>query len=212
MTLVIFFNVILMLFFTVSAAATAPSALTEGSGVAPQPSEAAAPLGSMDGSAEGNHLSVRPDGQRQQEEEADCCGSDGRAVVEPTTEFSCGSEGEEGELAGASVCGRGGGGASELHQYDGLEEGEEREGQNGLDCFLSLRDPALSVMDRLTEIHGSQALSFSSALAAQAAARSQSLVKMQEQTFGDDDDDDSEEEEEDEMVAKEIDRRVAEKD
>lgn len=198
--------------FSVSAAATAPSALSEGSGVAPQPSEAAAPLGTMGGSGEGNHLSVRPDGQRQQEEEADCSGSDGGLMVEPTTEFSCGSE-VDGELAGASVCRRGGGGASELHQYDGLEEGGEGEGQNGLDCFLSLRDPALSVMDRLTEIHGSQALSFSSALAAQAAARSHSLVKMQEQTFGDDDDDEGDddcEEEEEGAKAKEIDRRVTE--
>lgn len=159
-------------------------------------------------------MSARPGGQQQQqqEEEADCSGSDGRARAEPATEFSCGSEAEEGELAGASVCRRGGGGASELHQYDGLEEGGEGEGQNGLDCFLSLRIPALSVADRLTEIHGSQALSFSSALAAQAAARSHSLIKMQEQTFGDDDDGDDCEEEEEEEEVKEIDRRVPEED
>ncbi|AWO98246.1 putative vezatin [Scophthalmus maximus] len=59
---------------------------------------------------------------------------------------------------------------------------EEAESQNGLDCLLKPRVPAVSVMDRLTEIHGSEALSFSSALAAQVAARSHSLVNMEEQT------------------------------
>lgn len=171
--------------------------------MAPEPSEAAAPPGSTDGSGEGNHLSAPPAGKQQQEEEAGCDGGEGEGGA---SEFSCGSETQEGELEGASVCRRGGGGASELHQYDGLE-GEEGEGQNGLDCFLSLRVPAVSVMERLTEIHGSQALSFSSALAAQAAARSHSLVNMQEQTFGDDDDDDDEEEGDEE-----IDRRVPGKD
>lgn len=158
----------------------------------------------MDGSGEGNHLSAPPAVKQQQKEEGGG-GGDGKVKLVPATEFSCGSEAQEGELVGASVCRRGGGGASELHQYDGLEEEEEDEGQNGLDCFLSLRVPAISVMERLTEIHGSQALSFSSALAVQAAARSQSLVNMQEQTFGDDDEAEEEEEEE-------IDRRVPGKD
>lgn len=104
--------------------------------------------------------------------------------ADPVTEFSCGSE--EREPGRASVCGRGGGGASELHQYDGVtDEEDEGEGQNGLDCFLKPKAPAVSVMDRLTEIHGSETLSFSSALAAQVAARSHSLIKMEEQTFGD---------------------------
>lgn len=49
-------------------------------------------------------------------------------------------------------------------------------------------------MDRLTELHGSEALSFSSALAAQVAARSQTLIAMKEQTFGDDDEEEDEEE------------------
>uniref|UniRef100_A0A3Q3WKF5 Vezatin n=1 Tax=Mola mola TaxID=94237 RepID=A0A3Q3WKF5_MOLML len=102
------------------------------------------------------------------------------------------SERPEGELDGTLACGRGGGGASELHQYDGVPE--EGEGQNGLDCFLSPKVPALSVMDRLTEIHGSEALSFGSALAAQVAARSHSLITMAEQTFGDDEEEDDEEE------------------
>lgn len=143
---------------------------------------------------------MHPAGREGQEEE----GRDGRMTAGPTlelaAEFSCGSEVKDGKLEGASICSRGGGGASELHQYDGvLEEGE---GYNGLDCFLSPKVPAVSVMDRLTEIHGSEVLSFNSALAAQVAARSHSLINMEEQTFGDD----AEEEGED------SDRKTPEKD
>ncbi|XP_070996805.1 vezatin-like isoform X3 [Oncorhynchus clarkii lewisi] len=47
------------------------------------------------------------------------------------------------------------------------------------------RIPAITVMDRLTELHGSAALSFNSALAAQVAARSHTFANMEEQTFGD---------------------------
>lgn len=105
----------------------------------------------------------------------------------PGMEFSCGLEPGKGQLG---FCKRGGG-AAEQHQYDGVpEEGDE---QNGLDCFLKAKVPTVSLLDRLTEIHGSEALSFSSALATQVAARSRSLIVMEEQTFGDD-----EEEEDDE--------------
>ncbi|XP_061617314.1 vezatin isoform X1 [Phyllopteryx taeniolatus] len=117
-------------------------------------------------------------------------GKDERVRPDPS-EFSCGLEAEE-EAAGTSVCARGGGGASELHQYEG-EEGDEEE-QNGLDCRLKPRVPAFSIMDRLTEIHGSETLSFSSSVAAQVAARSHSLVKMEEQMFGDEEDEGEEEE------------------
>lgn len=178
-----------------------PSDRGESSDPATKPSDAPASLRSVEtGDEEGNHLSECPAGNEGEEEE----GRDGRVrpdpSAEPVTEFSCGLEAKEGELGGTSVCSRGGGGASELHQYDGvLEEGG---GQNGLDCFLNPKVPAVSVMDRLTEIHGSEALSFSSALAAQVAARSHSLISMEEQTFGDD-----EEEDEDEG-----DRRTPEKD
>ncbi|XP_041820146.1 vezatin isoform X2 [Chelmon rostratus] len=182
-------------------AAVTPSDRGESSDPATKPSDAPASLRSVEtGDEEGNHLSECPAGNEGEEEE----GRDGRVrpdpSAEPVTEFSCGLEAKEGELGGTSVCSRGGGGASELHQYDGvLEEGG---GQNGLDCFLNPKVPAVSVMDRLTEIHGSEALSFSSALAAQVAARSHSLISMEEQTFGDD-----EEEDEDEG-----DRRTPEKD
>ncbi|KAI3366650.1 hypothetical protein L3Q82_009333 [Scortum barcoo] len=179
-------------------AAVLPSAHNESLDPDTNPPDAPTSLGSLEtGDEEGNHLSECPAGNEGE-------GKEGKArpdpSTEPVTEFSCGREEKEGELGGTSVCTRGGGGASELHQYDGvLEEGE---GQNGLDCFLLPKVPAVSVMDRLTEIHGSEALSFSSALAAQVAAHSHSLINMEEQTFGDD-----EEEEEEER-----DRRNPEKD
>lgn len=155
-----------------------------------------APPGSAVGGEDGHRIS----GREVQEEE----GRDGRMPPSPAgerdTEFSCGSEAKDGELEGASICRRGGGGASELHQYDGDLEAEE--GHNGLDGFLKPKVSAVSVMDRLSEIHGSEVLSFNSALAAQVAARSHSLVNMEEQTFGD------EEEEE----AEDCDRKTPEKD
>lgn len=174
------------------AAAVTLSVCTESSDAASEPSNVVPSLGSVESDEEGNQLSEHPAGNEAQEEN----GSDSRVKpdlsTEATTEFSCGSEPNDGELHGASVCRRGGGGgASELHQYDGVPE--EGEGQNGLDCFLNPKVPAVSVMDRLTEIHGSEALSFSSALAAQVAARSQSIIRMEEQMFGDEEEVDEEE-------------------
>lgn len=173
-------------------AAVTPSVRAESSDPA---TDAPTSLGSVETADEdGNHLSERSAGNEGEEGER----KDGRVrpdpSADPVTEFSCGLE--EGELGGTSVCSRGGGGGSELHQYDGVVE--EGESQNGLDCFLKPKVTAVTVMDRLTEIHGSEALSFSSVLAAQVAARSHSLVNMKEQTFGDDDDDDNEEEYEEE--------------
>ncbi|XP_011489592.1 vezatin isoform X1 [Oryzias latipes] len=137
----------------------------------------------------GNPPSQRPAGNEEEEGE----GKAGRVTPDPSavavTEFSCGVERED--PGATSVCSSGGGGgASELHQYDGVE-GEE---QNALECFLRPKIPAVSVMDRLTEMHGSETVSFSSAIAAQVAARSQSLMSMEEQTFGDDDDEEEVEE------------------
>ncbi|XP_026086046.1 vezatin-like isoform X1 [Carassius auratus] len=75
---------------------------------------------------------------------------------------------------------------TQLFQSDGLIE----EGHDGTHP-LTPRVPTLSVIDRLTELHGSEAISFSSALAAQVAARSHTFTHMQECTY-----EDSEEEEE----------------
>ncbi|XP_051976936.1 vezatin [Xyrauchen texanus] len=75
---------------------------------------------------------------------------------------------------------------TQLFQSDGLID----DGQDGTHP-LTPRVPTLSVTDRLTELHGTEALSFSSALAAQVAARSHTFTHMQECTYGD-----SEEEEE----------------
>lgn len=171
----------------------APSVCSESSDPAVEPPDSPAPVGLAEaGNEEGSHLSACTAGNNGVEGEGrdDWVRPDPSA--EPLTEFSCGEEqAEEGESGGASVCARGGGGASELHQYDGvLEDGEA---QNGLDCVLKPKVTAVSVMDRLTEIHGSQALSFSSALAAQVAARSHSHISMEEQTFGDEDEDDEDE-------------------
>lgn len=70
------------------------------------------------------------------------------------------------------------------YQYDGTEG--EGDGEGGTGRSLVGRPPTLSVMDRLSEMHGTATLSFSSALAAQVAARSHSFTNMEEQTFGDD--------------------------
>ncbi|KAM6895390.1 vezatin [Xenentodon cancila] len=170
--------------------------LTESSDPAANMSDAPTSVGAVETADEGNHLLEPYAGNAGQEVEE----KDGRVrpdpSADPVTEFSCGLE--KGESGGTSVCNRGGGGPSELHQYDGVEEEEEEdgkmEGQNGLDCFLKPKVPAVTVMDRLTEIHGSETLSFSSALAAQVAARSHSLINMEEQTFGDNEEDGEEEE------------------
>ncbi|XP_039647352.1 vezatin isoform X1 [Perca fluviatilis] len=182
-------------------AAVTPSAHGESSDLATKPSDAPTSLGSIEsGDEEGNHFSECSVGNKGEEGE----GKDGRVrpdpSAEPVTEFSCGLEEKEGDLGGTSVCTRGGGGASELHQYDGVLE----EGQNGLDCFLKPKVPAVTVMDRLTELHGPEALSFSSALAAQVAARSHSLIAMEEQTFGDDDDEEDEEESDSQTLEKDL--------
>ncbi|CDQ71751.1 unnamed protein product [Oncorhynchus mykiss] len=109
------------------------------------------------GVVEGNNLSER----LNDEEEEDWVG-DERPLTEAEekalTEFCCG----EAEV-----------------------KGEEGEGLNGPDLLLQPRIPAITVMDRLTELHGSAALSFNSALAAQVAARSHTFANMEEQTFGD---------------------------
>ncbi|XP_058480804.1 vezatin isoform X2 [Solea solea] len=177
-------------------AAVTPSAHADTSDPAPEQSDTATSVGPGEaGSEEGNHLAAGSSGE--EEEGKDDRVSPDLSTTEPLMEFSCGLEAEHGELGRSSVCNRGGGGASEMHQYDGVPA-EGAESQNGLDCFLNPKVSAVSVMDRLTEIHGSEALSFSSALAAQVAARSHSLVKMEELTFGDDGEEEEEEDDGDE--------------
>lgn len=174
-------------------AAAAPSVHSDVSDPAIKLLDAPISVGSVEAdNEEGNHLSECITGNEGEEGEGKGSRATPDPFTEPLTEFSCGLEPDEGELGATSVCKRGGGGASELHQYDGVLE--EAEGQNGLDLFLKSKVPAVSVMDRLTEMHGSEALSFSSALAAQVVARSHSLFNMEEQTFGDDEEDDEEEE------------------
>lgn len=71
---------------------------------------------------------------------------------------------------------------TQLFQSDGLIDA----GHDGIHP-LSARVPTVSVMDRLTEMHGTEAISFSSALAAQVAARSHTFTNMQECTYEDSD-------------------------
>uniref|UniRef100_A0A1A8HPJ1 Vezatin n=1 Tax=Nothobranchius kuhntae TaxID=321403 RepID=A0A1A8HPJ1_NOTKU len=188
-------------------AAVLPSVLPQSQDPAENPSGFPVPVSAAEtGTEEGNYLSERSAGNRGEEEE----GKDDKVRSDPSadsvTEFSCGSE--ERELGGTAVCSSRGGGASELHQYDGMTE-EEEEVQNGLDCFLKPRVPAVSVMDRLTEMHGPEMLSFSSALAAQVVARSQSLINMEEQMFGDDEEEEGEEEESNGRTSEELDDKLS---
>ncbi|XP_077449850.1 vezatin isoform X2 [Stigmatopora argus] len=136
-----------------------------------------APAVAEKGNDSRNDLSEGGNGQEARE------GKDRRVRPDPS-EFSCGSEAEGDAEEATSVCARGGGGASESHQYDGDEDVDE--GRDDSARPLRAKVPSLSIMDRLTEIHGSQPFSFGSAVAAQVAARSHSLPKMKEQTFGDD--------------------------
>uniref|UniRef100_A0A674ASL8 Vezatin n=1 Tax=Salmo trutta TaxID=8032 RepID=A0A674ASL8_SALTR len=98
------------------------------------------------------------------------------------TEFCCGEAEEKGEEGEGWASVPAGTGRARLYQYDGLPD--EGAGLNGPN-LLQPRVPAITVMDRLTELHGSAALSFNSALAAQVAARSYTFANMEEQTFGD---------------------------
>eukprot|EP00063_Salmo_salar_P034030 XP_014008865.1 PREDICTED: vezatin-like isoform X3 [Salmo salar] len=131
------------------------------------------------GVVERNYLS-----EKVNDEEEDWV-SDERPLTEAEekalTEFCCGEAEEKGEEGEGSV--PDGTGGAQLYQYDGLPD--QGAGLNGPDLILQPRIPAITVMDRLTELHGSAALSFNSALAAQVAARSYTFANMEEQTFGD---------------------------
>lgn len=106
----------------------------------------------------------------------------------PVTEFCCGDS----ESAAGTQEKRGEEEGTLLFQSDGLVD--EEAGPDGSHHFIP-RVPTLSVIDRLTELHGSEVLSIGSALAAQVAARSHTFTHLQECTYGDSDEEEEEEEE-----------------
>lgn len=130
----------------------------------------------------GNHISQESQEQlitaeeerNDSENQTDMTDVEGEKYL--VTEFSCG----ESEVTDATIviCGAEITEEAQLFQSDGLIE-------DGTHPLLTARIPTLSVIDRLTELHGSEALSFSSALAAQVAARSHTFTHMQECTYGD---------------------------
>lgn len=127
----------------------------------------------------GNHVSQQGEENESERQTEILRGAEGEQV----TEFCCGDS----EVTGAAKdTGEETAEETQLFQSDGLID-DEHDGTHP----LTPRVPTLSVIDRLTELHGSEAISFSSALAAQVAARSHTFAQMQECTYGD-----SEEEEE----------------
>ncbi|XP_055045842.2 vezatin isoform X1 [Misgurnus anguillicaudatus] len=137
-----------------------------------------------------NHISQQSQGQLKTEEEENDTENQNEIISEVdaekylVTEFCCGDS----EVTGATEdnCGAETAEETQLFQSDGLiEDGTHP---------LTPRVPTLSVIDRLTEMHGSETLSFSSALAAQVAARSHTFTHMQECTYGDSEEDEEAEE------------------
>ncbi|XP_041934048.1 vezatin isoform X1 [Alosa sapidissima] len=152
----------------------------------------------------GNHVAIQQEeeGEREAKEERKE-GEEGgggveekeerhlEEVKEESTEFSCGVSTTVADADAEQQNGE-----AQLFQFDGTMEEEEGSGDGP--HALVPRIPALTVMDRLTEMHGAETLSFSSAIAAQVAARSHTFTNMQEHTFGDSEEDEDEEEEEEE--------------
>lgn len=102
------------------------------------------------------------------------------------TEFCCGDS----ESAAETQDKTGEEEGTRLFQSDGLmTEEADPDGSHP----LTPRVPTLSVIDRLTELHGSEVLSIGSALAAQVAARSHTFTHLQECTYGDSDEEEEEE-------------------
>ncbi|XP_072530280.1 vezatin isoform X2 [Salminus brasiliensis] len=153
--------------------------------------------------ATGNHVSQQPPGgeeeERREEGETEKDNTEDREK-DVTTEFSCGiadvTREAEDKGGGQSVTEE-----TQLFQSDGLID-EEGAGLDGIHT-LSPKVPTLSVIDRLTELHGSEALSFGSALAAQVAARSHTFTQLQESTYGDSEEDEVDKEEEEEREEEE---------
>ncbi|KAK9976114.1 hypothetical protein ABG768_021320 [Culter alburnus] len=125
----------------------------------------------------GNHFSQQGEENESEQQTEILSGADGEK--DSVTEFCCGVS----EVTGAAKdTAEETAEETQLFQSDGLiDDGTHP---------LTPRVPTLSVIDRLTEMHGSEAISFSSALAAQVAARSHTFTHMQESTYGDLDEED----------------------
>ncbi|KAK3517856.1 hypothetical protein QTP70_021007 [Hemibagrus guttatus] len=104
------------------------------------------------------------------------------------TEFCCGDSESVAETQDKTCEEEG----TRLFQSDGLMN--EEVDPDGLHP-LTPRVPTLSVIDRLTELHGSEVLSIGSALAAQVAARSHTFTHLQECTYGDSEEEEQKKEE-----------------
>ncbi|XP_077090120.1 vezatin isoform X2 [Siphateles boraxobius] len=124
----------------------------------------------------GNHVSQQAE-ENESEPQIEILSGAEEGEKDSVIEFCCGDSDVTGTAKDASEET-----AEETHlfQSDGLVD-DEHDGTHP----LTARVPTLSVIDRLTELHGSQAISFSSALAAQVAARSHTFTHMQECTYGD---------------------------
>ncbi|XP_066561098.1 vezatin [Amia ocellicauda] len=146
-------------------------------------------------SSQHNHLAEELRG----EEGGDSRESPSPAPAGTKTEYSCGlpAQGDVLQDQPHEGVAPSNPGATLHYQYDGTE-GEGQTGAESADAMSGLaeRAPPVSVKERLTGLHGTAALSFSSALAAQVAAKSHSFSSMQEQTFGDEEEEEEEEEEE----------------
>ncbi|XP_046729847.1 vezatin isoform X1 [Silurus meridionalis] len=155
--------------------------------------------------SESNHIYQEPsggDGEELEEGGGEMAigRTEDREPVAAVTEFCCGDS----ESAADARDTRGKDEETRLFQSDGLLD--EEAGPDG-----TPRVPTLSVIERLTELHGSEVLSIGSALAAQVAARSHTFTHLQECTYGDSDEDEGDEEEEGEVASQPEGTETAEK-
>ncbi|XP_060745566.1 vezatin isoform X2 [Tachysurus vachellii] len=142
-----------------------------------------------------NHISQQLSGAEEEEKEEDLKQGGGEMArdtteeqeTEAVTEFCCGSSESAAEMQDKTGEEEG----TRLFQSDGLMNEEADPNRSHP---LSPIVPTLSVIDRLTELHGSEVLSIGSALAAQVAARSHAFTQLQECTYGDSDEEEEKEE------------------
>lgn len=149
------------------------------------PESSASPDTDLAASSASNHISQQPSGVEGEEleeggEETARDSTKDRETDATVTEFCCGDSESTAETQGKRAEEEG----TRLFQSDGLMD--EEAGPDGSHPSTP-RVPTLSVIDRLTEMHGSEVLSIGSALAAQVAARSHTFTHLQECTYGDSD-------------------------